>query len=209
MINEQKIFSIWLIPILCVVIAFLHGLFLYGAASGRDDPYITYWAAQALSDFGKIVNYNGEAVEQSSSLLHVILLAILYKISNISMPVLGVFFSAMMGALTILAAWRLAIFLNLKAAWFVALFLALFPYLVYLSFSGLETTLVAFIVVLLVYSVIRFLTEKISFSLLIFIILSIGAYILSRPEAIFCDVSISVGNRFVFHRSSFFPQRIK
>ena len=194
----------WLVPILCIGIAFLHGLFLYSAATGRDDSYITYWAAQALSDFGNIMNYNGEAVEQSSSLLHVILLAILHRLSGISMPVLGVFFSATMGALTILAAWRLAIFLNLKAAWFVTLFLALFPYLVYLSFSGLETTLVAFIVVLLIYSVIRFLTEKVSFSLLIFITLSIGAYILSRPEAIFVMLAFILGIALYFIAHNFF-----
>ncbi|MDY6991315.1 MAG: hypothetical protein SVR94_01745 [Pseudomonadota bacterium] len=73
----------WFIPILGVIIAFLHGLFLYGAATGRDDPYITYWAAQALSSFGHIINYNGVALEQSSSLLHVILLAVLHYFSGI------------------------------------------------------------------------------------------------------------------------------
>ncbi|MDM8558118.1 hypothetical protein [Candidatus Parabeggiatoa sp. HSG14] len=194
----------WFVPILCIGLAFLHGLFLYSAATGRDDAYITYWAAQSLSNFGKIINYNGEALEQSSSLLHVILLAILHQLSGISMQTIGGFFSATMGALTILATWRLAVFLNLRSTWFVALFLALFPYLVYSSFNGLETTLVVFIVVLLVYSVIRFLTEKVSFSLLISAILSIGAYILVRPEAIFVMLAFLMGIALYFIIHNFF-----
>jgi hypothetical protein len=197
----------WLVPILCIGIAFLHGLFLYSAASGRDDPYITYWAAQALSDFGTIMNFNGEAVEQSSSLLHVILLAVLHQISGLSLPII-VFFSAAMGALSILAAWRLAVFLNLKAAWFVALFLALFPYLVYLSFSGLETTLVALIVVLLIYSVIRFLTEKISSSVFLLTFFSICAYIMVRPEAIFVMLAFIMGMALYFLVHNFFLKEI-
>jgi len=197
----------WLIPILCIGIAFLHGFFLYSASGGTDDVYITYWAAKALSDFGNIINYNGEAIEQSSSLLHVILLAILHKISDISMPVLGVFFSATIGALTILAAWRLAVFLNLQAAWFVALFLALFPYLVYWAFAGLETTLVALIVVLLIYSVILFFTEKISISIFLFAFFSICAYIMARPEAIFVMLAFLLGIALYFIVHHFFLKK--
>jgi hypothetical protein len=188
----------WLVPLLCIGLAFLHGIFWYSASSGRDDVYITYWAAQALSEFGQIINYNGEALEQSSSLLHVILLAVLHKLSGISMPVLGVFFSATMGALTILAAWRLAIFLKLPSAWFVALFLALFPYLVYWSFGGLETSLVALIVVLLIYSVIRLITEKLSLSIFLLAFLSICAYIMARPEAILVILAFLFGIAFYF-----------
>jgi len=63
----QKQYTAWLVPVLCLGIALLHGIFLYGGSSGRDDAYITYGAAQALSEFKKFVNYNGEAVEQSTS----------------------------------------------------------------------------------------------------------------------------------------------
>jgi hypothetical protein len=190
---EGKSYLNWVVPVLCLGLAFSHGLFLYGGSSGHDDVYITYWAAKALGDFGKIINYNGEALEQSSSLLHVMMLTILYKVSGIPLPILGVFLSATMGGLTILAAWRLAVFLKIRSAWFVALFCALFPYLVYWSFGGLETTLVAFIAVLLVYSVILYLTQKISLFLCIFAILSISAYIIARPEAIFVVLAFLIG----------------
>ena len=189
----QKQYIAWLVPVLCLGIAFFHGIFLYGGSSGRDDIYITYAAAQALSDLNKFVNYNGEAIEQSTSLLHVIILAILHKISNIDIPVIGLYFSILMGGFTILAAWRLAIFLEMPFAWFVAVFCALFPYLVYWSFGGLETPLVAFIVILLVYSISKLLVEKVSVLKVILLILGIFAYILSRPEAIFILLTSVIG----------------
>jgi hypothetical protein len=130
--------KVWFLPVLCVGIAFLHGLFLYSASSSMDDVYITYWVAKTLSNFGTIINYNGEVLEQSSSLLHVIILAVLHRLSGISLPNLGIYFSALMGGLTMLAAWRLACFLKVRSAWFVVLFCAWFPYLVYWSFTGLE-----------------------------------------------------------------------
>src|SRR5438552_19214968 len=59
---------LWLLP--APVVGFL--LF---SSTGRDDSYITYWAADQLRRTGRITNYNGRALEQSSSLLHVLLLA--------------------------------------------------------------------------------------------------------------------------------------
>ena len=177
-------YKAWFLPILSIGLAFLHGLFLYSASSGMDDVYITYWAAKSLSDFGTIVNYNGDFLEQGSSLLHVVILAILHKLSSIPLPVIGIYFSAIMGGLTLLFAWRLARFLEVKSAWFVVLFCAIFPYLVYWSVAGLETTLVAFIVILFIYSISKFLTESISPANFALTVLLIIAYITARPEAI-------------------------
>ena len=44
-------------------------------SAGRDDTYITLWPAHTLAEHGEILNYNGERVEQSSTLLMVLLLA--------------------------------------------------------------------------------------------------------------------------------------
>lgn len=38
------------------------GLF---SASGRDDPYISYWPALSLAEQGEILNYNGRSGERS------------------------------------------------------------------------------------------------------------------------------------------------
>lgn len=188
--------KVWFLPVLCVGIAFLHGLFLYSASSSMDDVYITYWVAKTLSNFGTIINYNGEVLEQSSSLLHVIILAVLHRLSGISLPNLGIYFSALMGGLTMLAAWRLACFLKVRSAWFVVLFCAWFPYLVYWSFTGLETTLVAFITVLLVYSTIRLLTEPVSLFVFLSAVLLSCAYIVTRPEAVFVMLAFLIGIAF-------------
>ena len=50
--------------------------FLFYGPSGHDDSHITYAAAYQLLEHGQILNNNGERVEQSSSLLHVLLLAL-------------------------------------------------------------------------------------------------------------------------------------
>jgi len=50
------------------------GFLLFGS-TGRDDSYITYWVADQFRRTGRIANYNGKAIEQSSSLLHVLVLA--------------------------------------------------------------------------------------------------------------------------------------
>ena len=47
------------------------------SATGQDDTHITYWAARALAEHGVIVNHAGARVEQSSSLLLTLVLALL------------------------------------------------------------------------------------------------------------------------------------
>ena len=178
-------YSNGLIAILSLILAFLHGVLLYSGSTGTDDIYITYWSAQALSDGGHIINYNGDALEQSSSLLHVIILATLYHLSGIPLAVLGIYLSAFMGGMTLLIAWHLASALQLKYSWFVIFFCAVFPYFIYWSVAGLETTLVALLVTLLVYTTIKIFTQKTTPLLFSFAILLILAYLLARPEAIF------------------------
>lgn len=62
----------WLLAVVSAALAAV----VFGAA-GHDDTHITLWAAQELASSGRLTNYNGELVEQSSSLLHVTLLALL------------------------------------------------------------------------------------------------------------------------------------
>lgn len=187
----QNISANKLIAILGLTLALLHGLIFYSGSTGPDDAYITYWAAKFLSDWGYLANYNGEAVEQSSSLLHVVILATLHKLSGISIITLGAYSAILIGGLTLFVAWRLACSLNLKYSWFVILFYAIFPYFIYWSFAGLETSLVALLVTLIVYNMIRIFTQNAN--LLFFTILSIFAYILARPEAIFIISCFFIG----------------
>lgn len=61
---------------------------LFGA-SGRDDPYITFSAAEAIRDAGGLVNINGDPVEQSTTLLLTVLLALLSSVVPVPVPELG------------------------------------------------------------------------------------------------------------------------
>ena len=60
----------------------------YFVSTGRDDSHITYWPAYTLAHFGDILNYNGERVEQSSSLLHVLVLATFHKLTGVDVVTL-------------------------------------------------------------------------------------------------------------------------
>src|SRR5579863_3986897 len=114
-------------------------------STGTDDSYITYWAAYALARFGSIVNVNGVRVEQSSSLLWTIVLALLGKVTRIDIESLGVPLSVLAGGATVWAtgvlARRIEPTAGERARWLIALS---FPSLLW-SFSGMETALAAFL----------------------------------------------------------------
>lgn len=54
----------------------LVGFMVYGS-SGHDDPHINFWFSHTLLEYGQMVNYNGDRVEQTTSLLLVFLVALL------------------------------------------------------------------------------------------------------------------------------------
>src|SRR5579872_3509203 len=64
--------QIWLVA--AAVAIFLALGFVFFRSTGQDDSYISYWPAHTLARYGSIVNYSGDAVEQSSSLLWVLML---------------------------------------------------------------------------------------------------------------------------------------
>ena len=82
------------------------GLLLFPSA-GHDDTHITCWPAYTLSHFGQILNYNGDRVEQSSSLLQVLLLAALHKVTRIDVVTLAKLSSIAFGIGTLLALFTL------------------------------------------------------------------------------------------------------
>src|SRR5206468_8102680 len=90
-----------------VAFSVVAGAVLFGSTA-QDDSYISYWPAHTLANFGRIVNYNGEAVEQSSSLLWVLCLGLFAFISRLSVPLLGPLLSIAGGALAIWISSRLA-----------------------------------------------------------------------------------------------------
>ncbi len=153
------------------------------SSSGRDDAHITYWAAYAISHFGKIVNYSGEFVEQSSSLLQVLFLATINRLTGFNIVTLGKLSSIIFGS----AILPLTYFLtretkNARIGIYATLIICLSTPLVYWSFSGMESTLTALILLLTIFFLGKILSQKRSVGNLIWAFFWIFLLEISRPE---------------------------
>ena len=164
---------LWLLPVPIV------GFLLFGS-TGRDDAYITYWAADQLRDTGRITNYNGRALEQSSSLLHVLLLAAVSWLTRVSVPTVAPWLAIAAGALCVPVAYLLCGHLDSRSRWVAAALVATLPPLMYWSFGGLETSLATFLVLLALLMIIT-LAEGGSASR-ISVAATLVAVVLVRPE---------------------------
>ncbi|MEZ5435849.1 MAG: hypothetical protein R3E67_04615 [Pseudomonadales bacterium] len=94
-----------------------------------------------------MLNYNGERVEQSSSLLHVLLTALFARISNANVVTVGYVIPMLAGWLCLPLLWLIARREQLAAA---ALLCTALP-LVYWTHAGLETALFALLLLLYVH----------------------------------------------------------
>ncbi|MCX9083022.1 MAG: hypothetical protein OIN83_12590 [Candidatus Methanoperedens sp.] len=156
---------------------------LFFSSSGQDDAHITYWSAYALSNFGEIVNYNGDRIEQSSSFLHVLLLALFSRITKIDITFIGILFSMFLGVLTIITTEISSNLLGSRFSKISPLILGTTTYFVYWSFGGLESTLMAFVSILLLLSYSSFLKRKSHFPGFM-VWFSTALFLLTRPETI-------------------------
>ncbi len=162
----------------------LGGLFL-GFSGSVDDAHITFWSAQSLATHGEILNYNFERVEQSSALLQVLLLALLHRVSNISIVVLGHITTLLVavGALYYTGKLVQRIFPTPPSAIFststASLLLATCPFFVYWTFSGMEGPLLALLMVLLLLVLDGWLQER---KLLVMVCMISLATQMTRPE---------------------------
>jgi len=75
-------------PILLAGLFLGLGFFVYGS-TGHDDSHINFWNVYTLLTRGELVNYNGERVEQTTSLLQVFLTALLSQLLPIHLVTLG------------------------------------------------------------------------------------------------------------------------
>ena len=179
-----------LIPI-AVLVGLSTALF---PSAGRDDAYITYWAAYALGEFGEIVNLNGERLEQSSSLLHVIVLAVASWLTPLSVASAGPIVSLLSGVLTLVYTYRLAGLMVPR--WYgvmATMIVATVAPFVYWSTGGLEGTLSALVATALMYYLIDPLHLSKSHKSKWVMIVVVPAYILVRPEGIFVLTALLIG----------------
>lgn len=108
---------------------------------GQDDCYITYWAARALAEHGQILNYNGLRLEQSSSLSLVLVLALVYRLTPLSMPAVAYCVSLGAGVATMLLAVRGGRRMGLGSRAGLVAALGTFGCFSYWATSGMETAL--------------------------------------------------------------------
>jgi len=112
-------------------------------SAGADDAFITFGAVDRFVEEGRLVNYNGEWIEQSSSLLQVVVLAALRAVTPFETVTLGWIFAIGCGVATVIAAYPLAIRLETPMPALAPLLAGLSGSLVYWSFSGMESSLTA------------------------------------------------------------------
>lgn len=158
----------------------LGGFFLAFAGS-VDDAHITYWSAWILAHQGELLNYNYERVEQSSTLLQVIILAALHKLTSLSVVTLGHVFIIIISMLTIMSAGFAAKKCRDDMVEPAILLLATSPFFVYWAYGGMEGPLLALILLLHLFIWESFLKTQGGF--LRIIALSITAQ-LARPEMV-------------------------
>ena len=128
-----------LLAVVCCILFVVTSFLLYGSA-GHDDSHITFWASYTLSEFGEIVNYNGDRIEQSSSLLLTLLTALLAKVLHADVVSAGYVLTLLSGAAALWLTWQVA---EENCNFFAVLLLASSPAFLLWNSSGMESTLAA------------------------------------------------------------------
>lgn len=182
----------WSLAALAPCLLIVLGTLLVGSG-GHDDSHITAWSAYALVEHGGLYNHNGVLLEQSSSLLHVLVLALLYGATGLALPTLSVLTSAAFGVATVLMAQRLGHRIDPALALPAGLLTATSPYILYWSFGGLETTMAAFGAIWLVAAVTRFMDEGPTRPATWGAVGALAFVLLTRPEAPFVCACLFLG----------------
>ncbi len=181
----------WLPPIALLVV----GGVLFPTA-GRDDKFITYWPAWTLAEWGEIVNYNGDRIEQSSSILHVFAIALATKISSLPPPVTGWAISVAAGVLGVWLTGRIAERIAPGTGVGAGLLVAVAAPYAYWSFSGMETPLVAASALGMLLAIARLADARPTLPALAAGALAFSTYLLVRPESpmvLLCVVAGGLG----------------
>ena len=173
--------------VVCLLVnALLH---CYG---GEDDKYITFWAARSLAEHGQILNYNGEHLEQSSSLGFVVLLALLYKVLPLSMPAVGYLASMSLFAVTLMLAVSILKRSGVEPhAWVVPAIGSVMNY-GYWATSGMENTFVTATELWMVLALTRII-EHWNRRRLWWALLATLAFVSSRPESPIIAIGVVLG----------------
>jgi hypothetical protein len=174
------------------------GFFIYGS-TGHDDSHINFWNVHTLLTQGELVNYNGERVEQTTSLLQDFITAALVIITRANIVTLGylVDIAAALGCcwLSTVLARQLAPAL---ANWASPLILSSASFLLW-SFGGMGAPLTALCLLAGIFCWWRWLTFGTHFWQILCITI---ALVLVRPEmpVVITAITASLIAVFFFNR---------
>lgn len=181
------------IELVLAIVAFLALGIVFVPSAGWDDAYITYWSAHSLAETGRLVNYNGQFVEQSSTLGFVLIIALFKWLTDIDASVIGRLASVFFGALSIAATASLGRLAGATIGRLAPVIVASSPFYIYWSFGGMEATLTALCGTLLLLLLSRALIRGLDATLLVSLVAAVAAYILARPEALLIVVALAAG----------------
>lgn len=166
----------------------ISGFVLFGP-TGRDDVYKTLWPALTFAESGQILNYNGEALEQSSSLLHVVLLGSISRLTGINLPDLNFFLILGCGLVAVLLSLRLARRLGVSDLFTLGILAGAQPVFTYWAFGGLDGVLAAMAWLVFADGLRKCLDQKRP----LMVILGTLTVILVRPEGCFLLLAALTG----------------
>lgn len=164
-------------------------------AGGNDDSYISYWSAYALSEYGRLINYNGEAIEQSSSLLLVMILAAVRTAFGLEPQRAGPLLSIVAGLLTLPVAVWVGHVARVRSRYAIPLLLSVCTPFVYWSTSGMETSLVGLVSLLAIASICKCIdpTDTRRMSTFVGSMVILIAVCMARPETALVLIAGLVG----------------
>ena len=140
----------WQLLATSLLVPFLGITFI--GVGGTDDVYITLGAARQLATSGFILNYNGERLEQSSSLLHVMLLAFASRTTHLPLPWLAWGIGILAGMGTVVMVGLLADRVRPGTALTTSMLTALATPFLYWSVGSLETPIAALLLTATAYT---------------------------------------------------------
>lgn len=168
--------------------------FVLFTSTGRDDNYITYWSAHSLVEHGEITNINGDHLEQSSSLLFTIAVALVSRVTTLSIPTAGMVLGILFGFLAIVVGARLVGRIDRRLQISLALVIATSPALLYWAFGGMETTMTAVLLIWAADSAMGLLDEKSPRTTpLLSLVASFLLFTMVRPEGGMVLIASAVG----------------
>ena len=159
MIKNENMYHVISFLVLCVM--YIGVQLNWYVAAGRDDTYITLWSAFGVSQGYGFVNYNLQPVEISSSLLHVLILALFALLSVDNIFVINKMIGIGFGLLTVgMLYYSSEIFFpqikhHKQASLLVILLLIFSPVWMYWTAGGLENAIVCVVLLWLLRSLLQ------------------------------------------------------